>query len=268
MARVITWSEDIGPTPDMAWIDLGLLKVDRNYQRDAIPRHIQAIAENFNWRYFQPPTVCPDGNGAYWVVDGQQRTLAAKVHPAVSKVPCYIIDTPMTEEQAKAFIKINCDRRNVTPVTLYWAGLAAGDPKYLAVKRVLDQAGAGVVPGLGQAGPKLTNSVTTIVRAIQSCGEPNAASAIQVLCEAYPTTSNVLRGNLIQALTTLFRDETRIDEDRLTVLLASVNLDILCSDAQNTSRLMGGSSFMALRSEITRRYNKGLRSEQQIRDAA
>ena len=126
--------EDLGPIPKMKWLNVELLKIDSNYQREAIPAIVQYIIANFNWAYFQPPTVCPSFKKSYWVIDGQQRSRAAKLHPQISEIPCYIIDVPKTEDQAKAFITINKKRRPVNPVSLYWAGLTAGDEKYLAVQ--------------------------------------------------------------------------------------------------------------------------------------
>ncbi len=266
--RQIRFSDDIGPRPELGWLALDLLVVDRNYQRDAIPKHIQVIAAGFDWRYFQPPTVCPDGNGGYWVIDGQQRVHAAKLHPAVDEVPCYIVDTPLTKDQAAAFVRVNRDRRNVNPVNMYWAGIAGEDPKYLAVRRILHSAGAEVSQSLGWNAPKTTNSVASILRSIQRCGESNAASAIRVLCEAYPDTPNVLTGNLIQALATLFRDYDDISEDRLVTLLAGINLDILNTEALNTRKLIGGSTVTVLNFQIVRRYNKGLGAVDRLREPA
>ena len=255
MKEVIDISEDLGPTPVQKWLDVKLLRIDGNYQRDVMPSTVKYILTNFNWMYFQPPTVCPSLKKFYWVIDGQQRTRAAKLHPSISKIPCYIIDVPSTKEQAKAFIIINKKRRNVNPISLYWAGLTAQDPKYLVVERILQKSGAEVASTLGAVGPKVTNSVGSILRIIGSHGEENAEAAIRVLCNAYPKTKNVLRGNIIIAIATMFRDERDIDEDCLVNMLRSVDLDELNFSALKTCRLIGGSTPYILAAEIQSRYN-------------
>ena len=258
--------ENIGPIPKMKWVDVELLKIDGNYQRDVVPSIVQYIINNFNWMYFQPPTICPSSEGFYWVIDGQQRSRAAKLHPHISKIPCYIIDVPTTEEQAKAFITINQQRRSVNPVNLYWAGLTAKDPKYLAVERVLRQAGADVVPLLGTLGIKKTNSVGALVRLVKIHGEVIVGSVIRVLCEAKPTTSNVLRGSIITALVKLFRAETDINEERLITVLSSADLFDLNADALKIARSIGGDTSTHLRREIVKRYNHGLKKEEQLKE--
>lgn len=264
MKQIVNFSEELGPVPIQKWINVNLLRIDSNYQRDIIPRTVQYILSNFNWMYFQPPTICPSHKKFYWVIDGQQRTRAAKLHPNISKIPCYIVDVPTTEAQAKAFITINKQRKTVNPISLYWAGLTAGEEKYLIVQRILGSSGADVVPSLGISGAKLTNSVGSILRMIGSHGEKNTEAAISVLCKAYPSTPNILRGNIIIALANLFRDGKNVDKARLISLLQSVDLDELNFEALKTSRLMGGSTPTILGKEISRRYNNGLQGDQQI----
>jgi hypothetical protein len=253
VGRILTTSTQIGPRPKLAWLDLSLLVVDHNYQRDAIPKHVQAILAGFDWRYFQPPTVCPNGGGEYWVIDGQQRVLAAKLHPSLDKVPCYIINTPMTKEQADAFVRVNRERKNVNQVDMYWAGLAAEDEKYLAVRRVLESAGAEVSQTLGLASSKTTNAVGCLLLCVRTCGEDNTSLALQVLREARPN-SNVLTSILIRSLATLFRNYEGISKRNMVTLLKEVDLLNIVSKAQLSRRVHGGSTASLLRAEFLDRY--------------
>lgn len=252
--RQLVTSNDIGPEPSQAWISLDLLMIDHNYQRDAIPKHVQNILLNFNWRYFQPPTICPNKGKRYWVIDGQQRVLAAKLHPVVSKVPCYIIDTSLTKDQAAAFIHVNKNRRNVNPINMYWAGIVAKDEKYLALQRVLHSAGAEVSPALGVFAAKTTNAVGYALLSIKYCGEHNVGLAVQTICEAQPETPNTLTSNLIRALSVLFRDHEDLSKKIMVELLSHTNLELLSSGALATKKLIGGSTVKLLGAEIMKRY--------------
>lgn len=249
-------SNDIGKKPKQGWIDVDLLIIDHNYQRDAIPKHVQAILLGFNWRYFQPPTVCPSENEKYWVIDGQQRVLAAKLHPAVDSVPCYIINTPLTKDQADAFIRVNRDRRNVNQVNMYWAGVAAEDEKYLVVQRVLHSANAEVNPSLGLVKVNTTSAVGCILLSITACGEETVGLALQIICEAKPTVAGVLSSNLIRALSILLRDHEGISKSLMIELLRRTDLDLLNSDALSARRILGGQTVRLLSAEILKRYLK------------
>ncbi len=251
-----TTTSDIGEEPGQAWIKLDLLMIDRNYQREAIPRHVQNILINFNWRYFQPPTVCPSEGEKYWVIDGQQRVLAAKLHPSVEKVPCYIVNTPLTKDQAEAFIRVNRDRRNVNQVNMYWAGIAAKDEKYLAIQRVLHSAGAEVTEHLGRLKPMRTNAVGNILLSIRLCGEQNVSLAVQILCKSHPDTAGALSSNFIRAISALLRDHEGISKDRMIRLLSGIDLVMLNDSVLSTRRVIGGSTVTLLGKEILKRYTK------------
>lgn len=253
-------SAEIGPRPKLAWLNLKLLMIDHNYQRDALPRHVQRILVEFDWRYFQPPTVCPNEEEKYWVIDGQQRILAAKLHPAVDEVPCYIIDTPLTKDQADAFIRVNKNRQNVNPVNMYWAGLAAEDEKYLAVQRVLHNANAEVVQALGLVSPKTTNAVGCLLLCIRACGEENTGVALQILRTAHPT-AHVLTAVLIRSLSVLFRDHAGLSMQKMISLLTKIDLAVLTTDVRHSRRTAGGSTVTLLVAEIVKRYTAAYRKE-------
>ena len=252
-----------GPVPKVLWLKVNKLRVDCNYQRDIIPKHVQNIAKNFDWRFFQPPTVCPAEDGDYWVIDGQQRVKAVSLLGVIDQLPCYLIDTPLTEEQAEAFVKINRDRRRVTPVDMYWAGLAAKDESYLEVQKLLNSVGFEVAASLGDIGRNKTNSVGTLLLCLRRDGKELTSWAVKVMCEAWPDHENPLRGTVIRAMVLLARDHIgEVDRKLLVDILSRTDIDFLCSEALTTKKLKGGNTYNILKEEIFNLYKKCTQSTQ------
>lgn len=112
--------------PDMAWIGIEHLVIDDDYQRPLLPgnwRMIRKIAENFSWGKFTPVIVAPVGGGKYAIIDGQNRSHAAKIC-GFTKVPAMIVELPQAE-QASAFSWINGNTTRITGFHIYKAALAA-----------------------------------------------------------------------------------------------------------------------------------------------
>jgi len=107
---------NLGPAPDLRWIDIAALRVDPRYQRE-IGRHniahIRKIAGAFDWRLFSVVVVSPVPGGVFAIVDGQHRTTAAALC-GIESVPCQVIQADAAM-QARAFEAINGSTIKVTP---------------------------------------------------------------------------------------------------------------------------------------------------------
>lgn len=121
-------STDLGARPKVVWLDLALLVVDQRYQREVNVRHVNRIVRAFNWNCYQPIVVCEREDGTYAVIDGQHRLEAAKKHPLVDALPCYIIDAPDVQRQAAIFVAVNSVRRGLSSWQKFNGARAAGDP--------------------------------------------------------------------------------------------------------------------------------------------
>jgi hypothetical protein len=137
-------STDLGTKPRVVWLDLGLLDVDRRYQREITgggEAHINRILRGFNWNRYQPIVVTEQADGRYAVIDGQHRLEAAKKHPLIDSLPCYIIDAPDLAAQAEIFVAVNSDRRALTGLQKFWASVAAGNREAAALVKACEAAG-------------------------------------------------------------------------------------------------------------------------------
>jgi hypothetical protein len=103
------------------------LKIDNAYQRPEVSdRNTLAIARAFNWVAFNSIVVMERANGDKYVVDGQQRLLAAKRRGDIREVPCVLFKSDGREHEAQAFISLNVRRVKVPAVAKFNASVRAG----------------------------------------------------------------------------------------------------------------------------------------------
>lgn len=249
----------IGDRPDLAWVDVGLIDVDSNYQREIRPRLVERILKGFSWAKFGALVLTRKADGRYNVVEGQHRWKAAELHPDVSQVPAVIVPHAGMADEAGNFLAINRDRMAVTSVEQYWAGLTAGDTEAAKISTVLQSAGCDVVPSQGYYRPHLTNSIGAVKRCIERYGEEATRRALLVIREAWPTDAHALRGTLITALSRIIRNNAGIADAELSNALRPQSFAQLTAHAEAFRKLSGGSSETAITKAVAEIYNKGKR---------
>lgn len=251
---------DIGPAPRLEWVDVALIDVDHNYQREADGKRVKQILAAFRWDHFGAVVLAPAKNGRFRVTDGQHRVAAAHLHPAIDKVPALVISGSGMEAEAQNFLVINRARKAVSTVETYWAGLAAGDPHFERIRDVLSKADCEVVAGAGAYKPGHTNAISALDRAIKNYGEAATVAALKALRRAYPNDAKALRGTLITAIARLNRNNDKLDQDRLARVLSGLSFAAMTAHAESFRKLSGGSAETALAKTISESYNKGLSS--------
>lgn len=256
----VEFSKNIGEPGRLEWLPKESLILDRNYQRDSLPRHVQKICREFSWRFFQPPTVAPNGKGQHFVVDGQHRVLAAKLHPQVTDLPCYVINDTETTQQAETFKRTNTDRVAVNAVYLYWAGIAAGSVDDLELRDALAEAEVEIVKTLGELAVGKTNSVSTLRKCLKSHGREPLITSLKAIKAAYPSNPRALAGDLVHAVCRIAAiNMERLERDHLVKTLASLDLDQLSQDAVSYSKVDGCGRTTAIARIITRQYNRAFK---------
>lgn len=227
-------STDLGARPRVVWLDLGLLDVDRTYQREVGEggqAHIKRIVRGFNWNCYQPIIVTESEDGRYAVIDGQHRLEAAKKHPLIDSLPCYIIDAPDLAMQAKVFVEVNTSRRSLTSSQKYFASLAGGEASAVALSEICKDAGVtilrspqGSTPPMSILGPLVAQ------RLVARFGATAVRTAIRLLAETHRETRGAFRSSTLTALTRIAADR-KSSRARLQAVLASSDLDRLYGEA-------------------------------------
>mgnify|MGYP000874533122 CR=1 FL=1 len=107
-------------------IAVGDLKFDHSYQRREVSNaNTLALARGFNWVAFNSIVVMERDNGEKYVVDGQQRILAAMRRGDINEVPCILFKSDGREHEAQAFVSLNVRRAKVSAVAKFNASYRA-----------------------------------------------------------------------------------------------------------------------------------------------
>lgn len=177
---------DLGIPGEVAWIRLGLLRIDPRYQRPIGARgrkNIRHIVEEFDWSLFSPLVVARRPGGIYAIIDGQHRAIAAWTHGGIVDVPCLIIEGDERAE-ARAFAIINGQVTAVLPTQIHAARVMAGEPRALEIDEICSAAGAKLLrtaKGAYKAGE------TFAIGALESClekyGRDTLITALQCVTE-------------------------------------------------------------------------------------
>ncbi|MET3925960.1 DUF6551 family protein [Devosia sp. 2618] len=178
---------DPGEVPALDWLDKTLIDIDSTYQRGLDEGRVQKIVDWFAWDSFGAIVVAPAADGRFHAIDGQHRLEAAKRHPKVSVVPAIIITATGTAAEAETFVNVNGARKNVSPLEMYWAQLASGDPEAETVKQVCERAGLKLMRYPGSNG-KYSGSETVAIAALRSLidkrGAMRARQVLEVVAKA------------------------------------------------------------------------------------
>lgn len=255
----ITVIRNIGRPPRVAIVPLDLIDVDRNYQRPIKERLVKKILTEFRWDKFGAISLSEKPDSRFNVTEGQHRWTAACRHPEITAVPAVITDQHDTRTEAQAFMAINTDRVPITIVERYWAGLAAGDEKALAVSKVLRSADCDVVPERGYLRPNLTSAIAAIERCLERYGDGATRKALTIIRAAWPDDAKALRGSLIIALARIVRSYSTIQESELANAIKLESYAQLAAHAETFKNLSGGTPETALTRTIAELYNRGRR---------
>lgn len=261
-----TFSEEIGKKPTLEWINVDEIDIDRNYQRDVHPALVKKIALNFNWANFQAPTLVKRPNGKYMVVDGQHRVAAAALHPQITQIPVLVQETDgEIEQEAKSFVAINTNRRNINQIEKYHAALTAKDADALLMKQVVESVGCKIVDYHGQTSPRATSAVVRLSTIIKKFGEQAAKNMLTCITDAFPNHNAPLAANLMFAVASLMAaNPKKLDVMHLSSSLKKLGFDEIATHAKAHVKL-GGGTQEALRYVICSVYNRGIGKTNQIR---
>lgn len=107
-------------------LPIGALLVDHSYQRDEVSEaNTLAIAKSFSWSAFGILVVMQRDDGSIFIVDGQQRWLAAIRRGDITLIPCLLFKSRGPEHEAQAFIALNLRRVPVRAVAKFNAAVMA-----------------------------------------------------------------------------------------------------------------------------------------------
>jgi hypothetical protein len=165
----------------IALVPVSLLRVDhKSYQREE-KKHVIKMSKEWD------DTQCTlllvnyrNEEGWFYVIDGQHRTVAAKIL-GIEYLPCEIFIGLSVEEEAKRFLYYNTGTKSLNPFDTFKANICWGEPNDTAIKEVCDKYGIDVIDRKNSA--KSLRSVS-VARAIYKSGGTSALNWIFSLIEA------------------------------------------------------------------------------------
>ena len=241
--KAVFHSTDLGAKPRVVWIALGQLVVDKTYQREiggAGVTHVNHLLREFNWNCYQPIIVGEREDGRFAVIDGQHRLEAARKHPLIDELPCYVVDAPGVAAQASIFAAVNGRRLALTSQQKFWAAHAGGDAKAIEVARLCAVAGVAILrsPPSTDIAARSILAPFTLQKLVRQVGTEAVGLALELLAETHGETPNAFRSPTVAALCRIATGKGFASQ-RTKRALRQLDLDRLYDDARR-DRVTGG----------------------------
>lgn len=258
---------DFGAKPQLRWIAIADLRVDRSYQRDVLKAGlatIKRIVENFRWSRFGQLVVASRAGGVFAIVDGQHRAVSCAIL-GIDQVPCIVIDVAL-EEEAEAFAAINGNVTRPSALQIYNARLVAGDRKARKLRTLFEEAGVSV-PRCAVIcdKPGMSTAIGALEFALERYGADVLVRALKIVVGAGDAGVGMLGPTIISGLCQLLTDRPQLVARPavLVAAIARVGLAKLYDKAKRIQLVDGG----AMRAHLVDALNRALDAEQSAKAA-
>lgn len=243
---------------------IGQLWLDPSYQR---PRqdNVELLVKFFEPLAFQRILVALRRTGGgirYYIVDGQQRTYAARDKGYIN-LPADVFESTGPKMEAAIFKWVNTLRKKMSPLDLFKAALRAGDQSAKEIEAVLKKQGL-VVP---KSKPKEVKwpqvGCVQILCRVHTQGKKELLEKVfETLTSIWPKSNDILREAMIAGMAILLhKNHTGVDFDRLHKALVRVHPHTLLQAANDwlVRRKKGTfKRYDAVERELAIYYNKNL----------
>ena len=204
-----------GARPQFKELPLSVLEVDPSYQREEYRRtHCKPIAENWHWGAVVAIAVAHRSDDTYYVYDGQQRVVAARMRGDIEALPCMVIKTTSAKEEAELFGIMNDKRLRIKPDESYVAAVCAEKSIEKQIHDFLASIGVEISrkPGVNK---------TTAIAQIRSFakrpgGLGDVMTVLGILRGVWPGEEHALSGRAFMGMSRLWQS---LDGDGQRVLL-------------------------------------------------
>ena len=241
-----------GALPDLNWIEIDRLVVDRRYQRDLGERSvtlIRRIVREFDWARVRPAVVAAREDGRFEVLDGQHLATAAATHGGIDRIPCLVVSDADRSAKSAAFVGLNRDRVGMTALQVMKAELEMGDPVARAVADGIAAGGGRLLfkpASKGKYRPGSTVAVAALRRIAKAHGADGVARAVRIGCAVKAAPIGTL---FLKALGLLLWAEEyagALTDEAIADAVVSRGLPVLEREAGERARALGIPGYRAL----------------------
>lgn len=231
------------------------LRVDEEYQRGQNEGKIKAIASEWSW-VACGALIVGDREGAYFVVDGQHRLLAARRRTDIAELPCVVFETTTVQQEAKGFLAANTQRKPITSLDRFRALVCTDDEDALLVKRLLEAADR---EATAVSGTRSVRCLTTLLQQAKlNRGRLEKIWPLVVaLSKGQPMHQQIIMGLL--DLESRMPDDESITDRRWSKRLLDLGYDQLMRASSEAAAYYAKGGGKVWGAGIARLMNKGLR---------
>lgn len=250
---------DPGEVPVLDWIDKGLIGIDPTYQRGLDEARVQRILDWFAWDSFGAVVIAPAADGRFHCTDGQHRLEAAKRHPNVTVVPAIIIHATGVQAEAENFVTLNKDRKNPTPLDIYWAELAAKDPEAVTASQVAERAGVTILrylAGSTKYQPGNTMAIGGLRALIDRRGAMKARQILELVKSLAPISANHLKAAEALLIDPEFTQDVETSDLAETIARLGNTIELEANAFAETHRMPKWRAWASLWFRKTRKKRK------------
>jgi hypothetical protein len=230
--------------------------VDRSYQRDEQQRRINDMAGRWDDQKAGAVIVSDRGDRRV-ILDGQQRVMAARI-AGVVWLPAVFLDVEDVPTEADLFVRINKDRRSLTPMQLFKGELRAGYVEALEIDETVRRHGFHVAKDAANG----IGSISAL-KTIHALGSLDGT--LTTIIEAWPVqgTRDRFTREILIAVGSFLRHYRKADRERLARMMGQltpeqVTTALLASTGKSRSASIAGPTAQV--NVVVDIYNKNLRS--------
>lgn len=233
-----------GARPELAWIPLSKLVIDRAYQRRMAERSRRMIArgvEEFSWRRLKALNVVALADGRFAILDGQHTAVILLTHGGIAEAPCLVCPDQGQAKAAADFVALNTGRVQMTAQQKYRAALAAGDEHALAVEAAANAAGVTILPAPPQKGLYRAGQTVAVTELRNLAAKRGEAGLTRILTAAKGAALTPISTDILRAIDVLLFDDAYAGDvtvDEIAARLRARREDI--EDVADLARLDTG----------------------------
>jgi ParB-like nuclease domain len=208
-------------------VPIDRIVVDDRYQRELSSQVVNRIARNFDERQLGVLEVAARGDGTYAVFDGQHRLKALR-QLRHTVAPCMVHDDLTPEIEAELFVRLQRERRPVTPLDRFHAGLFAGSVEAQELKDAVEAAGYEIARHSGgdRRHVAMNNRIRAIValeRLYRTRGPAGVRSTLQFINEMWGHDEGSTTGDFMLGVSLFLRSYEHKMTDQARANLQAVS---------------------------------------------
>jgi len=208
------WKDPIGDQGEDRIIPIARLNIDYDYQRPPGSNfYVASIAKNWNWNLVGRLSVV-DRNGSLYVVDGQQRLLAARMRGDIETLPCVVRKSTGKKFEALLFRDINTGGKKPSLVQSYTSGLCGGDPFCTEIHNFIKGRGYCITKYDTTNGIRCIGTIEKLYRRKKDTLFAALDLCMTIACQNFSISEDLLRGAYVLLANGKHLDETAINHLR------------------------------------------------------